>query len=430
MSTTRWPTGRPAVPSGRGRPWLPAAAAMFCSGWGGNQFTPLLLMYRRLGGYSAVTVDAFLAAYVLGLVPGLLVGGAASDRHGRRPLMTAATAASLAASAVLCGGVAGQIPVYVGRFLSGLAVGIAMAVGTSWVKELSQTPHDPAADAGAGARRASLSLTLGFGLGAGVAGALAQWGPWPMITPYLVHVLVTVPTLFLLARAVETRTRPTVVRSLWADLKVPAAGHRRFLRVVLPMAPWVFGSAAVAYAVTPQLVGDRIGNWALAYATLLTVCTLGTGALVQPFAKRLDSLDSARGIIVSMILMACGMAVCAGDAAVRSPWLGLGGAVLLGAAYGIGVVSGLLEIQRIVTPDDTAGITGVYYALCYSGFLLPAVLAALSALASYTVMLAVLTLLALTSLVVITTSSRRTTPALAPAGTGPTEPCPAEAPAR
>ncbi|MFD4973048.1 MFS transporter [Streptomyces sp. NPDC058424] len=243
---------------------------MFCSGWGGNQFTPLLLMYRRLGGYSAVTVDAFLAAYVLGLVPGLLVGGAASDRCGRRPLMTVATAASLAASAVLCGGVAGQIPVYVGRFLSGLAVGIAMAVGTSWVKELSQAPHDPAADAGAGARRASLSLTLGFGLGAGVAGALAQWGPWPMITPYLVHVLVTVPALFMLARAVETRARTTAVRSLWADLKVPAVGHRRFLRVVLPMAPWVFGSAGVAYAVTPQLVGDRIGNWALAYATLLT----------------------------------------------------------------------------------------------------------------------------------------------------------------
>ncbi|MGW2904707.1 hypothetical protein ACWC91_19465 [Streptomyces sp. NPDC001204] len=189
----------------------------------------------------------------------------------------------------------------------------------------------------------------------------------------------------------------------------------------------MFGAAGVAYAVTPQLVGDRIGNWALAYATLLTVCTLGTGALVQPFAKR---LDSARGIIVAMILMACGMAVCAGDAAVRSPWLGLGGAVLLGAAYGIGVVSGLLEIQRIVTPDDMAGITGVYYALCYSGFLLPAILAALSALASYTVMLAVLTLLALTSLAVIATSSGRTAGTLAAAGTGTAETRPAEAPAR
>ncbi|MEK8170114.1 hypothetical protein NKH77_11215 [Streptomyces sp. M19] len=36
---------------------------------------PLLLMYRERGGYSEVTVDAFLAAYVVGLVPGLLVAG-------------------------------------------------------------------------------------------------------------------------------------------------------------------------------------------------------------------------------------------------------------------------------------------------------------------------------------------------------------------
>ncbi|GAA3009894.1 MFS transporter [Kitasatospora sp. NPDC127116] len=415
MSTTRPPSAGPVAPTGRGRPWLVAALAMLCCGWGGNQFTPLLLMYRHLGGYSEVTVDAFLGAYVLGLVPGLLVGGAASDRYGRRPLMIGAVVASLAASGVLCGGVTGELPIYAGRFLTGTAVGIAMAVGTSWVKELSRAPHDPSADQGAGARRASLALTVGFGLGAGVAGALAQWGPWPMVTPYLAHLLVTLPALFLLPKAVETRARSAAVRSLWADLKVPAAGHRRFLRVVLPMAPWVFGSAGVAYAVTPQLVGDRLGDWSLAYATLLTVLTLGTGALVQPLAKRLDSLDSARGVVVSMVLMACGMAVCAGDAAVRSPLLGLGGAVLLGAAYGIGVVSGLLEIQRLVTPDDLAGITGVYYALCYSGFLLPAVLAALSSVASYTVMLSAVTALALASLAVIAFSSRRTAPAPIPA---------------
>ncbi|WP_316525645.1 MFS transporter [Kitasatospora brasiliensis] len=414
MSTTRPPSGSVA-PTGRGRPWLLAALAMLCCGWGGNQFTPLLLMYRHLGGYSEVTVDAFLGAYVLGLVPGLLVGGAASDRYGRRPLMIGAVAVSLAASGVLCGGTAGELPIYAGRFLTGIAVGIAMAVGTSWVKELSQAPHDPAADPGAGARRASLALTAGFGLGAGVAGVLAQWGPWPMVTPYLAHLLVTAPALVLLPKAVETRGRSASDRSLWADLKVPAAGHRRFVRVVLPMAPWVFGSAGVAYAVTPQLVGDRLGHWSLAYATLLTVLTLGTGALVQPFAKRLDSLSSARGVITSMVLMACGMAVCAGDATLRSPLLGLGGAVFLGAAYGIGVVSGLLEIQRLVTPDDLAGITGVYYALCYSGFLLPAVLAAFSSLASYTVMLSVVTALALASLAVVAVSSRRTVPDALPA---------------
>ncbi|MFF4772664.1 MFS transporter [Microtetraspora fusca] len=390
--------------------WWLAAAAMFGCGWGGNQFTPLLLMYRQAGGYSEVTVDAFLAAYVLGLVPGLLVGGPLSDRHGRKPLMLIGTALSALASAVLAAGVAGEAFIYAGRLLTGVGVGIAMAVGTSWVKELSEGRHDPAADAGAGARRASLALTAGFGLGAGVAGVLAQWGPWPMVTPYAVHVAVVLPALAGLLRVPETRPGTGRAerrrRSLRSDLRVPSAGHRRFLWVVVPTAPWVFGAAGIAYAVTPQLVAERVGRWGLAYATLLTVLTLGAGVLVQPLARRLCGRSTARPLLTAMALMTAGMAVSASTAAVRSPWLGSAGAPLLGAAYGIAVVSGLLEVQRIATPEDLAGLTGVYYALTYTGFLTPAVLAALSAVTSYTAMLAAVTLLASGCLALIAVALR------------------------
>jgi hypothetical protein len=288
-----------------------------------------------------------------------------------------------------------------------------MAVGTSWVKELSQSPFDPAADAGAGARRAAMGLTLGFGLGAGVAGALAQWGPRPTVTPYVVHAVLVVAALALVRSVPESRTHPAP-GNLWSLLKVPAAGHRRFLRVVLPMAPWVFGSAGIAYAVTPQLVGDRVGSWGLAYATLLTVCTLGTGALVQPLAKRLDSRSTARAIVVAMVLMSAGVALSAVVAHVGWPWLGLADGILLGAAYGIAVVSGLLEIQRIAAANggaDLAGLTGVYYAAAYVGFLLPTVLAAIAGLASYVVLLAVVAVITLLCTGVVMASSRRHLPA-------------------
>ncbi|MEV4567788.1 MFS transporter [Nonomuraea sp. NPDC049419] len=84
--------------------WRVVAVAMLLCGWGGNQFTPLLLMNRRLGGYSTLDVDAFLGAYVVGLVPGLLLAGPVSDRRGRRPVLAAGTAASAPASLVLCFG--------------------------------------------------------------------------------------------------------------------------------------------------------------------------------------------------------------------------------------------------------------------------------------------------------------------------------------
>ncbi|MEV5742938.1 MFS transporter [Microbispora rosea] len=406
---------------------------MFACGWGGNQFTPLLLMYRRLGGYSTLSVDAFLGAYVVGLVPGLLLAGPVSDRRGRRPVLVAGAVASAVASLVLCFGGQSAWPIYAGRLITGFAVGIAMSVGSSWVKELSS-----GTDGGLAARRAALCQTAGFGLGAGVAGVLAQWGPWPMVSPYAVHLLLTMAIPVLLLRVPETRPplahatgRPArrLLTALVDDLRVPAPARRRFRLVVLPMAPWVFGAAGLAYAVMPQLVGFRVGDWGLAYATGLTVLTLGAGAAVQPVARWLHGemktgevktgetktggtgTRTGRAPVAAMAVMLLGAALCAANAVLLSPWLAAVTAATLGAGYGLAVVSGLLEIQRMAGPDDLAGLTGVYYMLAYAGFLLPTVLAGLSSWLSYPLMLAAVAAAALVCLGLVVTGARVTEPA-------------------
>ncbi|MCW0211831.1 MAG: MFS transporter [Pseudonocardia sp.] len=208
--------------------WKVVAAAMFCCGWGGNQFTPLLIMYRE-AGYSVLTVDALLGAYVVGLVPGLLLAGGLSDRYGRRPVMVAGTVASVLASALLALGELGSAWIALGRFVTGIGVAVAMAVGSTWVKELSEG----GATAGAGARRAALWLTLGFALGAGAAGVLAQWGPYPMVLPYVVHVVLTAVVLPFLPRVPETRAAGA------AGPRFGGVRHPRFVRVITPMAPWI-----------------------------------------------------------------------------------------------------------------------------------------------------------------------------------------------
>lgn len=399
---------------------------MFCAAWGGNQFTPLLLMYRQLGGYSTFTVDMFLGSYVLGLIPGLLIAGPLSDRHGRRRVMVIGTAVSLLASAVLALGVFGSVPLYAGRLLSGIALGIAMSVGTSWLKELSTPPYDTDADAGSGARRATLATTLGFALGAGVAGSLAQWGPWPMVLPYIVHIALVAPVLIATMGCTETHVDELDddlatlngeatsggwdIAGLWAMLRVPTVGHSRFLRVVLPMAPWIFGAAGIAYAVLPQLTAPNVGHWQLAYATLLSVCTLLTGALIQPVAKRLDRAGTARAVVIGMLIIVAGVAAAAVDAQLRLPWLGLAIGMFLGIGYGIAMVSGLLEIQRICAANganDLAGVTGVYYALSYIGFLFPVTLAGLANLLSYPELIGGLAVAALACTALVTASSRR-----------------------
>ncbi len=147
--------------------WQGAFAALFVCSWAGNQFSPLLLLYKELHGYSSFTVNAFLGVYVLGLGPGLLLAGALSDRYGRRPLMMAATVFAVTTSLVLALGEFGAAAVYAGRLLAGITVGVAMAAGTSWLKELSEVPFDTRASAGAA--RDALRWLSRVGL---------QWAPW------------------------------------------------------------------------------------------------------------------------------------------------------------------------------------------------------------------------------------------------------------
>ncbi len=388
------------------RPWLLAAPALFVMAWGGNHFTPLLRLYEQAGHYSVVTVDLFLGLYVVGLVPGLLVAGALSDRYGRKPLVVVGIASGIVASALLAVGLQSELVLCVGRLFAGASVGIAMSVGTSWVKELSGAPFENA-DAAAGARRPSLALTLGFGIGAGVAGALAQWGPWPTVIPYAVHGALSLVALVIVPFVPETVPPRATRGRLLDDLRVPLAGHRRFLRVVLPSAPWVFGAAGVAYAIMPQLVEQNVGRWGLAYATLLTVCTLGSGAAVQPFVKRLNTLTGGRALVLGMAVMLAGMVLAVVNTGPRSPALALAGAVVLGIAYGICVVGGLLEIQRLAGPADLAGITGVYYSISYVGFLLPVLLSWLSGSLGYGALLGGVTVVCAGCLALVSIGLRR-----------------------
>ncbi|MCL2090343.1 MAG: MFS transporter [Micrococcales bacterium] len=386
-------------------PWLRVAATLFAVAWGGNEFTPLLVMYRADGQMSALTVDLLLGAYVLGIVPGLLVGGPLSDRYGRRPVLVWAPVFGIAGSAVLAAGAGQPVVLGAGRICSGIALGLVMAVGTSWVKELSDD-----APAG-GARRASMSLTAGFGLGAGVAASLAQWGPWHAQLPYLVNIVLTAAAGAVLLTAPETRARaPSEPGRLRDDLRIPAAGHQRFLFVVAPTAPWVFGTAASAYAILPGLLAAQVPGLAVGFSGLMCLVGLGTGLGVQMAGRRLDDPRSVRGVAVAMSVAVPGMVLAALTATVQSTALGLVAAAVLGAAYGLLLVGGLQEVQRIATPDDLAGLTAVYYSLSYLGFFVPAVLAALDPLVGYPTLFVVGAVLATACLVLVLTNRRRALP--------------------
>jgi Major Facilitator Superfamily len=368
---------------------VPVAATLFAIGWGANQFVSLLVAYRERSGLSVATVDALVGVYALGLVPALLVTGPVSDRHGRAPVLRVALLVSLVATGVLL--LQGLPALYAGRFLAGLASGAAFAAGTAWVKELSGPPWGPTAPDGAGARRAAMALTAGFGLGPVVAGLVAQWAPAPLVSAYLPHLVVALAVLVPLWRAPETvADAGPETGSLWSRMRVRSAADPRFRRQVAPVAPWVFGVATVAIAVLPGLVRDATPGWTVAFSALVAGLTLGTGVAVQPLARRLAAADPGRAVAAGLTAAVLGLLAAAGAAALATPLAVVVAALLLGGAYGLCLVAGLVQTQRTAPPRELAGLTAVYYALTYLGFAAPVALAGLSLLVPYPALLAAL----------------------------------------
>ncbi|PZS10820.1 MAG: MFS transporter [Acidimicrobiales bacterium] len=388
---------RHPMPPARGdRSWLRVGIAVAAVGWGANQFVPLLLMYQAKLGLSAATVQATFGLYALGLMPGLLLGGPISDRVGRRRVMLVALGTSILASVFLVAGGSGLTWLFVGRLIAGIASGAAFSSGAAWIKELS--PVGRSGEANSGPRRVTVTVTAGFAGGPLTAGLLAQWAPVPTMVPYLPHLALAVLAVPLIAGTRETRPahrRGTLLR----QLRIPGVGGRRFRTVVVPLAPWVFGSASVALAYLPGLVRDRLGGGVLVFAAVIGALTALAGILVQPLARKVDHPSRPRLIWASLAIVVAGLLVAAAAAKESQPALIVVAAVVLGAGYGCCQVCGLLEVQRLAGPDNLAGLTAAYQAVTYLGFAVPFLLAAAAQIADAVVLLVVLAALACLTLV-------------------------------
>jgi hypothetical protein len=348
---------------------------MFAVGWGANQFSSLLLAYKLHRGLSDGTGDALFGVYALGLIPALLALGPISDARGRRAITCGAGALSGVATCALIAGDHSLALLYLGRLLAGAASGAAFAAGTAWVKELSVAPHDPAADSEAGARRAAIALSAGFGLGPLAAGLLAQWAPDPLLVAYLPHLAVVALVLGPGLRAPETV--PSHTARATRSVLVASASTHRFQRVVSPSAPWVFAAPSIAFAVLPAMIAADLGHFQIGFAAFTAALTLAAGVLIQPLARRIDRTGPGRGLLTGLTAMLAGLALAALAVAIGSWPLALPADILLGAGYGLCLVSGLLEVQGLAAPGELASLTAIFYALTYVGFAAPIAIAEL-----------------------------------------------------
>ena len=90
----------------------------------------------------------------------------------------------------------------------------------------------------------------------------------------------------------------------------------------------------------------------------------------------------------------------------RQIWMLVPSSIVLGCAYGLCLVAGLVEIQRLADQRALAALTAAYYTLAYLGFAAPYLLALAASLAGYPTLLTAAAALALGTAALITWRSR------------------------
>lgn len=325
---------------------------LFAAGWGANHFSAMLIVYRQRLHLEPSELGLLFGAYALGLVPGLILAGRASDGRGRRKLVLPASLAAIAASLVLAFGVHGFAVLLGGRLLYGLAMGAVMSPGSVWLQELSPPELGP--------RRATLALSAGFALGPFVSGVLAEYAPWPMVVPYVAHAATLAAAVAMAEPVPETAKgssngAPSLARS---DVGTLAR--------IAVMAPWVFAFPAVTMAIIPGLLRPLIAR-PVVFAASVILVTLATGVLVQPLTSRLGRRADTLGLLLGAI----GIWVGAESYVTSHPWLLFVAAPFAGAGYGLVITTGLREIAEHVPAERRGTSVGIYYVLTYIGFGLP-----------------------------------------------------------
>jgi predicted MFS family arabinose efflux permease len=349
-------------------PWIRVALAMFAVGWGANQFSPMLIVYRHALGLGPGEIAGLFTVYGVALIPGLLAGGPASDRFGRRAVVLPFAALSPFATLLLVLGPHSIAMISVGRALAGVCSGVVFGAATAWVQDLS---HGDALSA----RRAALALSAGFALGPVTAALLAQWAGDPLAVPFLPHLAIGV-VAFAIA-ATTPGARDDHQRPAGRNWPPAAVRTRRFWLTVAPPAPVVFGAVALAIVVLPEEVTSP-ATMSVGYAGLMTALTFAGGIGIQPAARRLAARREHAGIIAGLAATVAGAAAGIAAVAAASRVLAGAAAVFLGLAYGLCLVSGLSQAERVAGARDRGAVVACYYVLTYLGFAVPYVVDALN----------------------------------------------------
>jgi MFS family permease len=336
-------------------------AVLLATGWAANHFAALMPVITHSQHLSTATIDAIFGIYAVGLVPGLLVGGRASDALGRQSVAwSGATIALVGTLAMLLSQQSGVL--LVGRLIVGAGVGLAMSAGTAWASDLNGP---------AGAAMAGAVLIAGFAVGPFAAGVIAAAGSFGVRLSFGIAAgILVVAIVFAVTAAHRTPETASAMASDPEQSTSARLSSARALSWALPLAPWVFASATLGFVTIPTRL--HTGLTAPLAAGTAALVVNGSSGLIQVVARKRGW--GPQSGTAAALLAALGYAVTAAAPASMTLAVGLPLLPVLGCASGLSLRAGLIDLETSAPQHVRGALTGVFYAVTYIGFGLPLLL--------------------------------------------------------
>ncbi|MDQ1609026.1 MAG: hypothetical protein QOE16_1758, partial [Microbacteriaceae bacterium] len=189
--------------------------------------TPLWTLYQARDAFSTFAITVAFAAYAVGVLVSLFLAGHLSDRVGRRAILLPAIVLEVIAAVlfIVWNTLAGLI---VDRVVAGLGIGMITATATAYIFELHShaRPEHGRARSDIVATAANLG---GFAVGAVVSGILAQFVGQPLVTPFVVFIVLLILAAVGIAFVPETVKKPTELAPYRPQrIRVPRTARGRY----------------------------------------------------------------------------------------------------------------------------------------------------------------------------------------------------------
>jgi MFS family permease len=350
--STAGSTARPSVRSARG--FFLVTYVLFVVNVGTNLPTPLYEKYREAWGFSPAILTVIYALYALTLIPALPLFGSLADRFERVRILLAGIGVIFTGSLVAF--FAQSIGwLFAVRIIQGTALALVSGAASTALGEL-----EPRGDHARAAMASTAALTAGGGTGVLLAGYLATYAPYPLRTPFVVHMGLLLPAAAgLMAMPRMGHRTPTF--SATASREDMTSRQRR---------AFVLACLTSFLSLGPTIVKSLLHDDHVLIGAYVALDMLGCSATVTLSARK-ASLRTK--LLVGLVVLVVGLGAFVGACRAANPVLIFLTTGIGGVGQGLTFLGAVELLERAAPPSRHGQLVSVLYAASYAGGSVPVV---------------------------------------------------------